>query len=151
MDMGLFLNQLGPIQKRTQGEFLQFFFPSLGCTPKGAYGNTAFWEGFWEGSGEGSGEGVLRRVLRTGSRYLRPEKVFPFRLLPEIILWPIQASAGGAPSTVKHFRSKLGARLRGRTATQRSKKGSEKVLERVLGKGFSEGFWEGGLFLWVLQ
>ena len=25
--------------------------------------------------------------------------------------------------------------LRGRTATQRSKKGSEKVLERVLGKG----------------
>ena len=35
---------------------------------------------------------------------------------------------------------KLGARLRGRTATQRSKKGSEKVLRRVLGKGFSEGF-----------
>ena len=28
------------------------------------------------------------------------------------------------------------ARLRGRTATQRSEKGSEKVLERVLGKGF---------------
>ena len=28
-----------------------------------------------------------------------------------------------------------GARLRGRTVTQRSKKGSEKVLERVLGKG----------------
>ena len=35
----------------------------------------------------------------------------------------------------------LGARLRGRTATQRSEKGSEKVLGRVLGKGFSEGFW----------
>ena len=35
----------------------------------------------------------------------------------------------------------LGARLRGRTATQRSKKGSEKVLERVLGKGSGEGFW----------
>ena len=34
----------------------------------------------------------------------------------------------------------LGARLRGRTATQRSKKGSEKVLERVLGKGSGEGF-----------
>ena len=34
----------------------------------------------------------------------------------------------------------LGACLRGRTATQRSKKGSEKVLGRVLGKGFSEGF-----------
>ena len=34
----------------------------------------------------------------------------------------------------------LGARLRGRTATQRSKKGSENVLGRVLGKGFSEGF-----------
>ena len=44
----------------------------------------------------------------------------------------------------------LGARLRGRMAAQRSKKGSEKVLERVLGKGFSEGFWKGGL-LWVLQ
>ena len=38
----------------------------LGCTPKGAYGNTAFWEAFWEGSGKGSGEGVLRRVLRRG-------------------------------------------------------------------------------------
>ena len=34
----------------------------------------------------------------------------------------------------------LGARLRGRMATQRSKKGSENVLGRVLGKGFSEGF-----------
>ena len=34
----------------------------------------------------------------------------------------------------------LGARLRGHTSTQRSKKGSEKVLGRVLGKGFSEGF-----------
>ena len=33
----------------------------------------------------------------------------------------------------------LGARLRGRTATQRSKKGSEKVLERVLGKGSQKG------------
>ena len=36
------------------------------------------------------------------------------------------------------------ARLRGRTATQRSEKGSQKVLGRVLGrvlgKGFSEGF-----------
>ena len=39
----------------------------IGCTPKGAYGNTAFREGFWEGSGKGSGEGVLRRVLRRGS------------------------------------------------------------------------------------
>ena len=33
----------------------------------------------------------------------------------------------------------LGARLRGRTATQRSKKGSEKVLERVLGKCSQKG------------
>ena len=40
---------------------------------------------------------------------------------------------------------KLGARLRGRKATQRSKKGSEKVMGRVLREGFSEGF------LWVLQ
>ena len=32
----------------------------------------------------------------------------------------------------------LGARLRGRTATQSSKKGSEKVLGRVLGKGFQK-------------
>ena len=56
------------------------FFSALGilygefrrsrCTPKGAYGNTAFWEGFWEGSGKGSGEGVLRRVLRRGSSSL---------------------------------------------------------------------------------
>ena len=36
--------------------------PHLGCTPKGAYGNTSFW-----GSGQGSGEGVLRRVLRRGA------------------------------------------------------------------------------------
>ena len=49
---------------------------------------------------------------------------------------------GGALSAVKHFQSKirnLGARLRGRTATQRSKKGSEKVPERVLGKGSQKG------------
>ena len=32
----------------------------------------------------------------------------------------------------RHF---LGARLRGRTATQRSKKGLEKILEKILGKG----------------
>ena len=32
------------------------------------------------------------------------------------------------------------ARLRGHTATQRSKQGSEKVLGRVSGEGFSEGF-----------
>ena len=32
----------------------------------------------------------------------------------------------------------LGARPRGHTATQRSKKGSVKLLGRVLGKGFSE-------------
>ena len=32
-----------------------------------------------------------------------------------------------------------GARLRGRTATQRSKKGSEKVLGRVLEKGSEKG------------
>ena len=51
----------------------------------------------------------------------------------------------------------LGARLRGRTATQRSKKGSEKVLGKVLEKGSQKGsekwsfygfysrkgFWEG--------
>ena len=33
----------------------------------------------------------------------------------------------------------LGARLRGRTAPQRSKKGSEKVLGRVLRKGSQKG------------
>ena len=33
----------------------------------------------------------------------------------------------------------FGARLRGRTATQRSKKGYEKVLGRVLGKGSQKG------------
>ena len=33
----------------------------------------------------------------------------------------------------------MGARLRGRTATQRSKKGSENGLGRVSGGGFSEG------------
>ena len=42
------------------------------------------------------------------------------------------------PKRVKN--NQLGARLRGRTATQRPEKGSEKVLGRVRGKGFSEGF-----------
>ena len=47
------------------------FGATIGCTPKGAYGNTAFWEGFWEGFwgkgtggrvlGEGFWEGGLRR------------------------------------------------------------------------------------------
>ena len=40
----------------------------------------------------------------------------------------------------------LGARLRGRTATQRSKKGSEKVLGRVLGKGSQKGSEKGGCY-----
>ena len=40
----------------------------------------------------------------------------------------------------------VGARLRGRTATQRSKKGSEKVLERVLGKGSQKGSEEGACY-----
>ena len=35
---------------------------------------------------------------------------------------------------------KLGPRLRGRMATQRSKKGSQKVLGRVLEKGSGKGF-----------
>ena len=42
--------------------------PSVGCTAKGAYGNTAFWEGFWEGSGKGSGEG-LRKGSEKGVFY----------------------------------------------------------------------------------
>ena len=49
----------------------------------------------------------------------------------------------------------LGARLNGRTATQRSKNGSEKVLGRVLGrvlgKGSQKGSEKGGGLLWVLQ
>ena len=40
----------------------------------------------------------------------------------------------------------LGARLRGRTATQCSKKGSEKVLRRVLGKGSQKGSEKGGCY-----
>ena len=40
----------------------------------------------------------------------------------------------------------LGARLRGRTATQRSKKGSEKVLGRVLGKGSHKGSEKGAWY-----
>ena len=40
----------------------------------------------------------------------------------------------------------LGARLRGRTATQRSKKGSEKVLGRVLGKGSQKGSEQGACY-----
>ena len=43
----------------------------------------------------------------------------------------------------------LGARLRGRTATQRSKKGSEKALERVLGKVLRRVLRRG--LLWDLQ
>ena len=40
----------------------------------------------------------------------------------------------------------MGARLRGRTATQRSKKGSEKVLGRVLGKGSQKGSEKGACY-----
>ena len=40
----------------------------------------------------------------------------------------------------------LGARLRGRTATQRSKKGSEKILGRVLGKGSQKGSEKGACY-----
>ena len=43
-----------------------------------------------------------------------------------------------------HFRS-LGACLRGRTATQRSKRGSEKVLGRNLGEGSQKGSEKGGV------
>ena len=41
----------------------------------------------------------------------------------------------------------MGARLRGRTATQRSKKGSEKVLGRVLGKGLQKGSEKGACYV----
>ena len=37
---------------------------------------------------------------------------------------------------IRQRRKTLGARLRGRTATKRSKKGAEKVSEKVLGKVF---------------
>ena len=40
----------------------------------------------------------------------------------------------------------LGVRLRGRTATQRSKKGSEKVLGMVLGKGSQKGSEKGACY-----
>ena len=40
----------------------------------------------------------------------------------------------------------LSARLRGRTATQHSKKGSEKVLGRVLGKGSQKGSEKGAWY-----
>ena len=42
--------------------------------------------------------------------------------------------------------SLLGARLRGRTATQRSKKGSEMALGRVLGKGSQKGSEQGACY-----
>ena len=40
----------------------------------------------------------------------------------------------------------LGARLRGRAATQHSKKGSERVLGRVLGKGSQKGSEKGAWY-----
>ena len=40
------------------------------------------------------------------------------------------------------------ARLKGRTATQRSKKVSEKGSGKGSGEGFSEAFWEGGPFFY---
>ena len=40
----------------------------------------------------------------------------------------------------------MGARLRGRTVTQRCKKGSEKVLGRVLGRGPQKGSEKGGCY-----
>ena len=38
----------------------------LGCTPKGAYGNTAFWDGFWEVLGRVLGKGFSEGFLRSG-------------------------------------------------------------------------------------
>ena len=43
------------------------------------------------------------------------------------------------PPSLNEGATNFGARLRGRTATQRSKKGSEKVLERVLENGSQKG------------
>ena len=43
-------------------------------------------------------------------------------------------------------KQELGARPRGRMATQRSKKGSEKVLGRVLGKGSQKGSEKGACY-----
>ena len=45
---------------------------------------------------------------------------------------------------------RVGCTPKGRTATQRSKKGSEKVWEGFLGKGSQQGSEKGGL-VWVLQ
>ena len=52
----------------------------------------------------------------------------------------------GKKGKILQSKLKLGARLRGRTATQRSKKASEKVLERVLGKGSQKGSEKGAFF-----
>ena len=86
-----------------------------------------------------------------------------------VLLWgPMQQEFDTPPPALIHLANShsvcefsdmllLGARLRGRTATQRSRKGSEKVLGRVLGKGSQKGsekgvcygfyskkgFWEG--------
>ena len=53
---------------------------------------------------------------------------------PKLPNRPVFAPLQGRPSPLK-----LGARLRDRTATQRSKKGSVKVLGRVLGKASQKG------------
>ena len=69
----------------------------------------------------------------------------------ERIWQPNPLKEGGGLMCKSHrLRDNLGARLRGRTGTQRSKKGSEKVLGRVLGKGSQTGS-EKRALLWVLQ
>ena len=62
------------------------------------------------------------------------------RKLPEFSNFRPKTCAEECSGEGKWGCTKWGARLRGRTATQRSKKGSEKVLGRVLRRGVSCGF-----------
>ena len=74
--------------------------------------------------------GMLIYLSVTSRPLISPQK--------EAVLSPCNFATTHLTACILNFC--LGARLRGRTVTQRSKKGSEKVLGRALGKGFSEAF-----------
>ena len=88
-----------------------------------------------------SGGGVLTLVKPT-----RPQGLCKGRPLQRIGSKKTRVEGVTGRDAIFH----LGARLRGRTATWRSKKGSEKVLERVLGKGSQKGSEKGACYGLVL-
>ena len=77
------------------------------------------------------------RGLRVGPSKHRKDLIAPTPSVQP--LFETSETPYAAKSQERNSSKILGARLRGRTATQHSKKGSEKVLGRVLRRGSEKG------------